>query len=156
MWPSTHRRSLGGAGKEMLGVTEAVDSVMMNIGAFFTIAGGIIMMLFVVGMVGYLVALLWISACNKWRAICRAESLIFEYRKNRKDFLRWMSKADTIAAEKKAADVRPVVRGRWVKIGSPAPSRRVLLQVHENAGGQIHGIGLLPTLWGGHERGNRR
>lgn len=94
-------------------MTEAVDSVMMNIGAFFTIAGGIIMMLFVVGMVGYLVALLWISACNKWRAICRAESLIFEYRKNRKDFLRWMSKADTIAAEKKAADVRPVVQGRW-------------------------------------------
>ena len=96
-------------------MTEAVDSVMMNIGAFFTIAGGIIMMLFVVGMVGYLVALLWISACNKWRAICRAESLIFEYRKNRKDFLRWMSKADTIAAEKKAADVRPVVRGRWIE-----------------------------------------
>ena len=94
-------------------MTEAVDSVMMNIGAFFAIVGGIIMMLFVVGMVGYLVALLWISACNKWRAICRAESLIFEYRKNRKDFLRWMSKADTIAAEKKAADVRPVVRGRW-------------------------------------------
>lgn len=89
-------------------MTEAVDSVMMNIGAFFTIAGGIIMMLFVVGMVGYLVALLWISACNKWRAICRAESLIFEYRKNRKDFLRWMSKAETIVA-----DVRPVVRGRW-------------------------------------------
>ena len=74
------------------------------------------MMLFVVGTVGYLVALLWISACNKWRAICRAESLIFEYRKNRKDFLRWMSKADTIAAEKKAADVRPVVRGRWERI----------------------------------------
>lgn len=92
-------------------MTEAVDSVMMNIGAFFTIAGGIIMMLFVVGMVGYLVALLWISACNKWRAICRAESLIFEYRKNREDFLRWMSKADTIAA-----DVRPVVRGRWERI----------------------------------------
>ena len=97
-------------------MTEAVDSVMMNIGAFFAIAGGIIMMMFVVGMVGYLVALLWISACNKWRAICRAESLIFEYRKNRKDFLRWMSKADTIAAEKKAADVRPVVRGRWERI----------------------------------------
>lgn len=94
-------------------MTEAVDSVMINIGAFFAIAGGIIMMLFVVGMVGYLVALLWISACNKWRAICRAESLIFEYRKNRKDFLRWMSKVDTIAAEKKAADVCPVVRGRW-------------------------------------------
>ena len=91
-------------------MTEAVDSVMMNIGAFFTIAGGIIMMLFVVGTVGYLVALLWISACNKWRAICRAESLIFEYRKNRKDFLRWMSKAETIVA-----DVRPVVRGRWIK-----------------------------------------
>ena len=94
-------------------MTGAVDSVMINIGAFFAIAGGIIMMLFVVGTVGYLVALLWISACNKWRAICRAESLIFEYRKNRKDFLRWVSKADTIAAEKKAADVRPVVRGRW-------------------------------------------
>ena len=96
-------------------MTGAVDSVMINIGAFFAIAGGIIMMLFVVGTVGYLVALLWISACNKWRAICRAESLIFEYRKNRKDFLRWMSKADTIAAEKKAADVRPVVRGRWIE-----------------------------------------
>lgn len=105
-------------------MTETVDSVMMNIGAFFAIAGGIIMMLFVVGMVGYLVALLWISACNKWRDICRAESLIFEYRKNRKDFLRWMSKADTIAAEKKAADVRPVVRGRWENFrGKPRCSK---------------------------------
>ena len=68
MWARHDARSLGGAGKEMLGVTEAVDSVMMNIGAFFAIAGGIIMMLFIVGMVGYLIALLWISACNKWRA----------------------------------------------------------------------------------------
>ena len=134
-------------------MTEAVDSVMMNIGAFFTIAGGIIMMLFFVGMVGYLVALLWISACNKWRAICRAESLIFEYRKNRKDFLRWMSKADTIAAEKKAADVRPVVRGRWERIdGLDELDPRMRCSVCgsvENTAGKAQ---VLPGMRGGYER----
>lgn len=32
----------------------------------------------------------WIGASNRFRDICKAESLIFEYRKNREMFLRWL------------------------------------------------------------------
>ncbi len=68
---------------------ELIDDVMINIGAFFMVAGGIVLMAAVVGSVAYLVASLWISASNKWRLICSAESLIHEYRRNRLQFLKW-------------------------------------------------------------------
>lgn len=68
---------------------ELIDDVMINIGAFFMVAGGIILMAAVVGFVTYLVASLWILASDKWRLICRAESLIHEYRRNRLQFLKW-------------------------------------------------------------------
>lgn len=66
-----------------------IDSVMINIGAFFMIAGGIVLVVAVVGFVVFLTATLWISASNKWRAIFRAESLVFEYKRNRQQFLKW-------------------------------------------------------------------
>ena len=66
-----------------------IDSVMINIGAFFMIAGGIVLVVTVVGFVIFLTATLWISASNKWRAICRAESLVFEYKRNQQQFLKW-------------------------------------------------------------------
>lgn len=66
-----------------------IDKVMMNIGALFLILGGLFLFVAVLIFIAYLVACLWIATSNKWRRICQAESLIFEYRKNRKKFLEW-------------------------------------------------------------------
>ena len=66
-----------------------IDKVMINIGAFFLIFGGLLLFAVTLVFAAYLVACLWIATSNKWRNICKAESLIFEYRKNRKKYLDW-------------------------------------------------------------------
>lgn len=66
-----------------------IDNVMTNIGAIFLIAGGVLVFAAVLGFCGYIVAILWTEARNKWRSICKAESLILEYKKNRYKFLAW-------------------------------------------------------------------
>lgn len=73
---------------------ESIDNVMMNIGAFFVIAGGLLLTAGVFGLALNVVANVWISFSNKFRRICKAESLIFEYRKNRDTFLRWKEEND--------------------------------------------------------------
>ena len=37
----------------------------------------------------WLVETAWIAASNRFRDICKAESLIFEYRRERKEYLWW-------------------------------------------------------------------
>ena len=66
-----------------------IDSVMMNIGAFFLIAGGVLLISALFWSAILLVGNIWIAASNKWRRILRAESLIYEYRKNRDEFMMW-------------------------------------------------------------------
>lgn len=66
-----------------------VDKLMMSIGAFFLIDGGALLLGAVVAFCLRFVGCMWIEASNKWRSICKAESLIFEYRKNRDEFLAW-------------------------------------------------------------------
>lgn len=66
-----------------------IDSVMMNIGAVFLIAGGVLLISALFGFAIWLVGKIWIAASNKWRRILRAESLIYEYRQNRDEFLMW-------------------------------------------------------------------
>ena len=66
-----------------------IDSVMMNIGAVFLIAGGVLLISALLGFAIWLVGKIWIAASNKWRRILRAESLIYEYRQNRDEFLMW-------------------------------------------------------------------
>ena len=66
-----------------------IDSVMINIGAVFLIAGGVLLISALLGFAIWLVGKIWIAASNKWRRILRAESLIYEYRQNRDEFLMW-------------------------------------------------------------------
>lgn len=66
-----------------------IDKLMMNIGAFFLIAGGVLLLGAVLVLFAWIVGSAWIATSNKWRRICQAESLIFEYRKNREKFLAW-------------------------------------------------------------------
>lgn len=68
---------------------ELIDDVMMNTGALIFIVGGFLLFAAVVGIAALLVANIWIVASNKWRRILRAESLIYEYRQNRDEFMRW-------------------------------------------------------------------
>lgn len=71
-----------------------IDDVIMNIGAFFVIAGGLLLVGLVVGVLANIAASVWIAFSDKFRKICKAESLIFEYRNNREEFLRWKGELD--------------------------------------------------------------
>nr|WP_325302308.1 hypothetical protein [uncultured Dysosmobacter sp.] len=66
-----------------------MDDIMINTGAIVLIAGGLLLLVAGVGFACLLVATIWIAASNRWRAVLRGESLIYEYRKNREAFLRW-------------------------------------------------------------------
>ena len=70
-------------------MSRLIDGVMMNIGAVFLIAGGVLLISALFGFAIWLVGKIWIAASNKWRRILRAESLIYEYRQNRDEFLMW-------------------------------------------------------------------
>lgn len=70
-------------------MVEFVDSLMINVGAFFLIAGGLLLLAAIIALVGDLVGWIWIKASVRWRGILRAESLIYEYRCNRDAFRRW-------------------------------------------------------------------
>ena len=59
------------------------------IGKAFMCVGGVISAVFALGLAAEIAAEVWIAASNKWRSILEAESLIYEYRKNRKDYLLW-------------------------------------------------------------------
>ena len=81
-----------------------IDSVMMNIGAVFLIAGGVLLISALFGFAIWLVGKIWIAASNKWRRILRAESLIYEYRQNRDEFLMWKHE---LVERKEGADNEP-------------------------------------------------
>ena len=66
-----------------------IDNVMINTGAIVLITGGCLLVAACVGLAALLVANIWIAASNKWRRILLEESLIYEYRQNRDEFLRW-------------------------------------------------------------------
>lgn len=44
----------------------------------------------IVWFLGWLVCCAWAAFSNKFRAVCKAESLIFEYRKYHEQFLAWL------------------------------------------------------------------
>ena len=68
---------------------ELIDNVMMNTGALVLVVGGCLLIAAVVGLAALWVANIWIAASNKWRRILRTESLIYEYKQNRDEFMRW-------------------------------------------------------------------
>lgn len=64
------------------------------VGRAFMQIGGIVLIIIVLGTVAWVACEIWISASNRFRNICKAESMIFEFRKYRKQFLEWMKIKD--------------------------------------------------------------
>lgn len=63
--------------------------IAYELGEIFMIMGGILIAVGLLCLLGFLVECAWIAFSDTFRAICKAESLIFEYRKNREKFLEW-------------------------------------------------------------------
>ena len=59
------------------------------IGWIILCIGGVLLAACILLFVGWLVQCAWIAFSETFRAICKAESLIYEYRKNREEFLKW-------------------------------------------------------------------
>ena len=91
-----------------------IDNMMVNIGAAFMLIGGVMLVTIVLGLAIYAAGVAWIAASNKWRDILRAESLIYEYRMNRKAYIEWRGNAN-----KTRDNAVPVVRCKDCKYYKP-------------------------------------
>lgn len=56
--------------------------------------GGGFLALVILALLLQLVCCAWVAFSDKFRDICKAESLIFEYRKNRHEFMVWKHTKD--------------------------------------------------------------
>lgn len=65
-----------------------------GLGMTLMVFGGILIAAVILLLLGLFVGIAWIAFSDNFRAICKAESLIFEYRKNREKFLEWKVKED--------------------------------------------------------------
>lgn len=77
-----------------------MDSLFFALGKTFCTIGGIVITVLILGLLAYLSGCAWVDASDRWRSICRAESLIHEYRKNRNKYLEWKKEQE----ENNAAD----------------------------------------------------
>lgn len=75
-------------------MNQFADHLMMNIGAAVILTGGLALTAAIAGLMVWLAAQAWIAASNRWRDVLRGESLIYEYRQNRDEFLRWKEEQD--------------------------------------------------------------
>ena len=66
-----------------------MDAVYRNIGIIVCWLGGGLLCVAIVWFLGWLVCCAWAAFSDKFRAVCKAESLIFEYRRERKEYLWW-------------------------------------------------------------------
>lgn len=66
-----------------------MDKFATALGKFCVVVGGLTVALLVLAILVWLMAMAWIGASNRWRGICKAESLIHEYRRERKQYLYW-------------------------------------------------------------------
>ena len=66
-----------------------INDVALCMGAILMALGGSLLAIGVIGLLAYLASAAWVVFSEKFRDICKAESLIFEYRKNRTEFMAW-------------------------------------------------------------------
>ena len=64
------------------------------LGGFIMVSGGILLTIALLALLGWLACQAWRSFSNMFRAVCRAEGLIHEYRRNREEFLIWKSEKE--------------------------------------------------------------
>lgn len=67
-----------------------MDDVFRIIGISVCGLGGGLLCIAIVGFLGWLVCCAWVAFSDKFRAVCKGESLIFEYHKYQKQFLAWL------------------------------------------------------------------
>lgn len=70
------------------------DILAISIGRVFMVIGGMFLVIFLIATIGTAACFTWHHASNRFRDICKAESLIHEYRRNREKFLEWLAKGD--------------------------------------------------------------
>lgn len=71
-----------------------MERVMLVTGKAIIIGGGSILASLLLAGLFLLMCEAWILTSNCFRDICKAESLIHEYRRNREKFLEWLAKGD--------------------------------------------------------------
>ena len=67
-----------------------INTLSLSVGYTFMIIGGTFLVIFLIATIASIVCFAWIHASNRFRDICKAESLIHEYRRNREKFLEWL------------------------------------------------------------------
>ena len=68
---------------------EIMTEIACVIGAVFMLACAAVIVAVLAGLAWDYLGTLWIDASNKWRNICKTESLIHEYRRERKEYIAW-------------------------------------------------------------------
>ena len=71
-----------------------INTLSLSIGYTFMVIGGTFLSIFLIATIASIACFAWIHASNRFRDICKAESLIHEYRRNREKFLEWLAKGD--------------------------------------------------------------
>ena len=66
-----------------------VEKVAMIVGNIVLCLGGAMFATAIIGFLGWFLCIAWVAFSEAFRPICKAEQLIFEYRKNREKFLEW-------------------------------------------------------------------
>lgn len=66
-----------------------MDNFATFLGKGFLVVGGIGIAVLLLALLVWLAGVAWIAASERWRDICKAESLIHEYRREREEYLQW-------------------------------------------------------------------
>ena len=67
-----------------------MNDIYLLLGKIICGLGGGMLALAILALLVNVACILWIDASQSFRDICKAESMIFEYRKNRNDFMYWL------------------------------------------------------------------
>lgn len=71
-----------------------MTEIAAQIGYWFMLIGGCLIAAALLGFLGWIVCQAWAAFSNRFRDVCRAESLIHEYRRNRVEFLFWKAERE--------------------------------------------------------------
>ena len=76
-----------------------MDNFATFLGKGFLVVGGIGIAVLLLALLVWLAGVAWIAASERWRDICKAESLIREYRREREEYLQWKKQKQAESAE---------------------------------------------------------
>ena len=71
-----------------------LDNIALFIGYAIMVVGGFALFVTMSALFIEIACELWVLASTKFRAVWKAESLVYEYNKNREKFLEWLAKGD--------------------------------------------------------------